>query len=81
MSMLVPVSEAKGRLTELVRDAESEDIVIVRHGRPAAVLIGSERFDALLEDLEDLRDRLSIHEREGVTIGLDKLDAEIGHNL
>ena len=35
-------------------------------------------YDAMLEEAEDLRDRLSIYEAEGVTIGLDKLEADLG---
>jgi predicted RNase H-like HicB family nuclease len=33
--------------------------------------------DALLEVIEDLRDRLSVYEREGNTIPADKLSAEL----
>lgn len=37
--MHVPVSDAKGQLTELVRRAEAgEEIVLTRHGRPAVRL-------------------------------------------
>ena len=33
--MHVPVSEAKGQLTELVRRAEAgEEVILTRHGRP-----------------------------------------------
>ena len=32
----------------------------------------------LLEELEDLKERLSVHERTGVTISADKLSAELG---
>jgi prevent-host-death family protein len=36
----VPVSEAKGQLTELVRRAEAGDeVVLTRHGRPAVRLV------------------------------------------
>jgi antitoxin StbD len=41
-------------------------------------VISSRRYDAMLEEAEDLRDRLSIYEAEGVTIGLDKLEADLG---
>src|SRR3979409_1407887 len=36
----VPLSEVKGDLSHLLREAEDEDIVITRHGKPAGVLIG-----------------------------------------
>ena len=38
--MNIPVSEAKGQLTELVRRAEAgEDVVLTRHGHPVARLV------------------------------------------
>ncbi|CAH2603029.1 Antitoxin [Rhodovastum atsumiense] len=38
--MEVPVSEAKGLLTDLVKRAESgEEIVLTRHGRPVVRLV------------------------------------------
>ena len=74
----VPISQAKGRLTVLVRDSDENDVLLMRHGRPAAVLLSVRRHEALLEEIEDLRDRLSIHEREGLTSDLDKVVAELG---
>ena len=36
----VPVSDAKGQLTELVRRAEAgDDVVLTRHGQPAVRLV------------------------------------------
>lgn len=38
--MQIPVSEAKGHLTELVRRAEAGDeVILTRHGRPAVRLV------------------------------------------
>ncbi len=76
--MFVPVSEAKGRLSELVRAAETADVLVMCRGRPAAVIIGTDRYQALLDHIDDLEDRLSVHEREGLTVELDKLGAELG---
>jgi prevent-host-death family protein len=36
----VPLSEVKDDLSRYLRDAEKQEIVITRHGRPAGVLIG-----------------------------------------
>ncbi len=36
----VPLSEAKDDLSRYLHVAESEEIIITRHGRPAGVLIG-----------------------------------------
>jgi prevent-host-death family protein len=42
----VPLSKMKDDLSRLLREAEKEDIVITRHGKPAGVLIGFESEDA-----------------------------------
>ena len=80
--MLVTVTEAKARLGELIRRAIEEDVVVVRHGHPAAVLVSAERYDAVLEELEDLKDRLSVYEsaqsEPSLRIGFDKMAAELG---
>lgn len=36
----VPLSEVKDDLSRLLREAEKQEIVIMRHGKPAGVLIG-----------------------------------------
>jgi prevent-host-death family protein len=36
----VPLSEVKDDLSHFLREAEKQDIVITRHGKPAGVLIG-----------------------------------------
>ncbi|HEV2336753.1 MAG TPA: type II toxin-antitoxin system Phd/YefM family antitoxin [Stellaceae bacterium] len=50
----VPLSEVKDDFSRLLREAEKEDIVITRHGKPAGVLIGfaseDEWFDYRLEN-------------------------------
>ena len=38
----VPLSDAKDDLSRFLREAEKQDIVITRHGKPAGVLIGFE---------------------------------------
>ena len=78
MSNLVPITEARARLSQLVRDTADADVVLMNHGRPAAILISPARYECLLEELEDLRDRLSVYEREHVTTPLSKLVAELG---
>ena len=41
----VPLSEVKDDLSRLLREAEKQEIVITRHGKPAGVLIGFETED------------------------------------
>jgi prevent-host-death family protein len=50
----VPLSEVKDGLSHLLREAEKQEIVITRHGKPAGVLIGfkseDDWFDYRLEN-------------------------------
>ena len=50
----INLSEVKDRLSEYLRAAEKEEIIITRHGRPAGVLIGfaseDDWFDYRLEN-------------------------------
>ena len=45
----VPLSEIKDDLSRYLREAESGEIVITRHGKPAGVLIGFESEDDWFE--------------------------------
>jgi prevent-host-death family protein len=42
----VALSAVKDQLSKYLHEAEREDVVITRHGRPAGVLIGFESEDA-----------------------------------
>lgn len=45
----VPLTEIKNDLSKYLRLAETEEIVITRHGKPAGVLIGFESEDDWFE--------------------------------
>jgi prevent-host-death family protein len=45
----VELSEIKDELSKYLRIAESEDVVITRHGKPAGVLIGFKSEDEWFE--------------------------------
>jgi prevent-host-death family protein len=45
----VPLSEIKDDLSRFLREAETQEIVITRHGKPAGVLIGFESEDDWFE--------------------------------
>ena len=73
----VPLSEIKDDLSHYLREAETHEIVITRHGKPAGVLIGFESeedwFDYRLEnDPRFLRRieqaRSSLHAGRGVRL-------------
>jgi prevent-host-death family protein len=45
----VPLSEIKDDLSRYLREAETQEIVITRHGKPAGILIGFESEDDWFE--------------------------------
>lgn len=59
----VPLSEVKDDLSRYLREAETTDVVITRHGKPAGVLIGFQSwddwFDYRLEHDPRFLDRIS----------------------
>jgi len=73
----IALSEIKDQLSKYLHDAEKEEVVITRHGRPAGVLIGFESeddwFDYKLENdprfLSRIeRARRSLREGRGVRL-------------
>ncbi len=54
----IPITEAKNRLLDLVRDLQAKDdiVAITKNGVPAAVLLSVERFEGLLETIDILSD-------------------------
>jgi antitoxin YefM len=62
VARIVPFTEARARLTELIDDVEArhEHVVITRKGRPAAVVVSPEEWDAIEETLEVLQDEQTL---------------------
>jgi prevent-host-death family protein len=76
----VNLTEIKDRLSEYLRAAEEEEIIITRHGRPAGVLIGfaseDDWFDYKLENDPRFLARIASarkHLREGKGIEIEEL--------
>ncbi len=63
----VPLHEVKNDLSRLLRRAETEDIVITRHGKPAGLLVGfkseDDWFDYRLENDPRFLERVAIARR------------------
>jgi prevent-host-death family protein len=58
MARIVPFTEARAHLTDLLDEVEArhEHIVITRKGRPAAVIVSPAEWEALEETVEILQD-------------------------
>jgi prevent-host-death family protein len=79
----IPLSEIKDDLSRYLREAETQEIVITRHGKPAGILIGFESeedwFEYRLENdprflrrIEQARDSL----QAGRGVRLEDLETE-----
>ena len=58
MSRILPISEVKARLPELVSGVQERDdeVVVTRNGRPAAVLVNYHEYERVKETLDVLSD-------------------------
>ena len=58
MSRIMPISEVKTRLPELVTGVaeQEEEIVVTRNGKPAAVLVNFAEYERLKDSLDVLSD-------------------------
>lgn len=79
----VPLSEVKDDLSRFLREAEKQEIVITRHGKPAGVLIGfaseDQWFEYRLENDPRFLRRIEVARaslRAGRGIRLEDVDSE-----
>ncbi len=88
MTKIVPFTEARARLTQLLDDVEDrhEHVVITRNGRPAAVVVSTDEWEALEETLEILQDEKTLDAlreseqdvKAGRLFSLDEVRRELG---
>ncbi|HWC13870.1 MAG TPA: type II toxin-antitoxin system Phd/YefM family antitoxin [Actinomycetota bacterium] len=59
VAKIVPFTEARANLTELLDDVEDrqEHVLITRNGRPSAVMLSADEYESLEETLEILQDK------------------------
>ena len=75
------VSSAREALAEAIEAAQSEPVVLERYGRPAAVLVSPERYDQLLEALDEVEDVAAFDAamaEEGPNIPWIQVKADLG---
>lgn len=53
MDRIVSISEARASLGELVTESADHPVYLLRHGKPVAVLLSAERYERLIEHIED----------------------------
>ena len=58
MTKILPISEVKARLPELITgiNQREEEVVVTRNGKPAAVLVNYTEYERMKESLDILSD-------------------------
>jgi len=75
------VSEAREKLSEAVETARTEAVFLERYGRPAAVLVSAQRYEELMEALEEAEDNAAFDAamaEEGASLPWEQVKADLG---
>lgn len=77
----VSVADARSHLSDVIARSQREAVFIERRGRRAAVVVSPERYERMLEALEDTEDAASFDEamaEEGENIPWDQVKKDLG---
>jgi antitoxin Phd len=77
----MPISEAREKLADAVETSHREAVFLDRYGSPAAVLISPERYEELMDALEESEDVAAFDAamaEEGDNIPWDQVKADLG---
>lgn len=75
------VSEARAKLAEVVALSRRQAVVLERHGEAAAVVISPERYERMLEALEEAEDQEAFDAalaEAGADVSWDEARADLG---
>ena len=75
------VSEAREKLSDAVKAAQTEPVFLERYGRPAAVLVSPERYEELMDAIEDAEDVAAFDAamaEDGANIPWEQVKADLG---
>ena len=64
---IMPISDLRRRTSQVIRSVkdDGEVVYITQHGRPAAVLMDYDQYEAMLAQLEELSDLVSLQAASG----------------
>jgi prevent-host-death family protein len=78
---IIPVSDLRRKTSDVIKAVQSEGqvVYVTQHGRPAVVLVDYEDYEALMAQLEDLSDLVSLEAAvDEPTRPYDEFLAELG---
>ena len=77
---IVTVSELKTKLASVLAQLDGVPVYVTQHGKPKAVLVQYEEYEALLEKLDDLEDALAMQQAlsssQEEAVSLDEYDRQ-----
>ncbi|MGQ9583778.1 MAG: type II toxin-antitoxin system Phd/YefM family antitoxin [Anaerolineae bacterium] len=71
---VVPISEMRIRQAEILEGLGDRPVVLAHRGHAAAVLVSLEKWNGLIEELEDLRDAVELMEARQSRASFTDLD-------
>ena len=78
---IVSVADARNNFSDLITRSQTEAVFIERRGQRAAVVVSPERYELMLEALEDAEDVAAFDEamtEEGPNIPWAQVKADLG---
>ena len=78
---LVGVRQAREKLSEVLDEAQKQRVIVTRHGKPTALVVGLERKDLeeeLLKSDEDFWREIARRRKTNRTISSEALRARLG---
>ncbi len=78
---IVSVANARSHLSDVIASSQSEAVFIERRGQRAAVVVSPERYERMLEALEDAEDVAAFDEamaEEGPNVPWAQVKADLG---
>lgn len=77
MDTIVGITEFRDQAKRLVDQLGDDNIVVVRHSRPVAILMHPDRLERLLTRVEDLEDEIAVLSATGDTVPFDVAKKEL----
>ena len=77
----ISISEARERFAELVALSRREPVVLQKRGEDAAVMVSPERYEEMLQAVEEVEDIAAFDDamaEEGENISLEQAKADLG---
>lgn len=79
--MKLTVTDARGRMPEIIEKARGEAVLLERRGKVVGVVVSPEQYERMLEAMEETEDVLAFDDamgEEGDNIPWDQVKSDLG---